>query len=152
MRVLTLRIIFTFLILFVLSSCGSQSVKDSGAHPRQIGYVEQEKPGALIILTLTDSGRMIGGSILDAKAGMRENRFSITEEQFSFIWTSLNSPGISKYQFTPKKTDSMSNPKFYTISKISEAGDQSYRIPVESGSPESERVIDALKAVIASNS
>ena len=135
-----------------MSSCGTQSVKNSGIQPRQIGYVEQEKPGALIVLTLTDTGQIIGGSILDVKAGMRDNRFPITEEQFSFIWNSLSSSEIAAYQFSPKKSDSMSDPKFYTISKKSDAGDLNYRIPIEGDSPEIERVIDALKAIIASNS
>lgn len=152
MRISILRIIFTFLVLIILSACGSQSIKEIDDQLRQIGYVEQEQPGALIVLTLTDTAKVIGGSILDVKAGMRDNRFSVTQEQFAYIWSSLSSPEFTAYQFTPNKTDSMSDPKYYTISKKSVTGDLNYRIPIDTELQKIENVINALKAIILENS
>lgn len=139
-------------MLLFLSSCGSQGVKESGSQLRQIGYVEQEQPGALIVLTLTNTTKVIGGSILDVKARMRDNRFPVPKEQFTFIWSSLSDPEFIAYQFRPSKSDSMSDPKFYTISKKSGDSNLSYRIPIEAESQKIKDVIKALKAIIVENS
>ena len=143
-----IRYLVALLFVAVLTGCVS-SLGSFSTVVRQVGYVEQEKPGALVIVTITEKSNAAAViSIMDVRTGMRDNHTEIGSTVFQEIWLLMNSEELAEYKFTPTQSDSMSDPEFYTITLKSNGKDLYFRLPVGSLSGKSKNVVEIIKSYI----
>jgi hypothetical protein len=71
----------------------------------------------------------------------------ITKVEFESIWTAFTGAEASQYEFAPAPSDSMSDPKFYTVKVVGAKKPMSLRIPTSAQLPKP--VADAVAQVRA---
>ena len=128
------------LFAFALVSCAAV------AADRQIGFVQQQ-PGHLDMVSLVQTGKKAAVIVHRFSAKPSEWNRSITNEAFESIWTAFSGAEALQYEFTPSPSDSMSDPKFYTIKIEGAKNPKSLRIPTSAQPPKP--IADAVAQVQA---
>lgn len=128
------------LIAFAVLSCAAV------AADRQIGFVQQQ-PGHLDLVSLVHTGKKAVAIVHRFSAKPAEWDRSIKKEEFESIWLAFTSAAVAQFEFSPGPSDSMSDPKFYTIKIEGAKKPISLRIPVSAEL--SKPVADAVAQVRA---
>lgn len=100
------------------------------AADRQIGFVQQQQPGHLDMISLIQSKKKTVAVVHRFSAKPSERTHPIQKEQFDSIWAVFTSTAVDQYEFVPNESDSMSDPKFYTIKIEGASQSKSLRIPI----------------------
>ena len=114
-----MRIFISFLVLLAFSVVAV-------AADRQIGYVQQEKPGELVIVSVVQTGKKNAALIHDFRKGAGEKMRPIAKEEFELLWSAFTGPEASSFVFEP---GNMSDVGYYTVKILGGKKEISLRIP-----------------------
>ena len=92
----------------------------------QIGYVQQEKPGELVIVSVVQTGKKNAVIVHDFRKGAGEKMHPIAKEEFELLWSAFTGTEASQYAFEP---GNMSDVGFYTLKIVGGKKKISLRIP-----------------------
>lgn len=125
-------IIFLFISLLLASSLfGKQT---------QVGYVQQDTPGSLVIITPTEELRDVAVVVRDFRFGGDELSEKMEREEFDTIWKSLMSNASVPFRGNPAN---MSDVGYYTIALRTDGASITLRIP-------SDEIPESLNSAIQS--
>jgi hypothetical protein len=114
---------FALLFAFAFLDIGSS------AADRQIGFVQQEEPGQLVIVTVVQTGKKNVVTIRDFRSASPERRRSISKEDFDSLWSAFAGDDAAAFAF---QQGNMSDVGFYTVKLIAPKKNLSLRFPSES--------------------
>ena len=135
-----MKILFLFLALSV-TAC-------SFAKSRSIGFVQQEQPGELVMITVADTGRRSVVTVRDFRTDPSETINRIDKQKFEMMWDSLNSTIAHEFKVSDSSSQNMSDVGFYTI--MIKEGKRSVTLRIPAGEiPDSlTDTIDSIRAYI----
>ncbi|OIR01851.1 hypothetical protein GALL_161530 [mine drainage metagenome] len=106
------------------------AAKVAVAADRQVGFIQQQ-PGHLDLVSIVESGKKTVAVIHRFSSTPSERMRPISKEEFEAIWAAFTGPAAAQYAFTPSSSDSMSDPRFYTIKVEGAKKPTSLRIPTQ---------------------
>lgn len=102
------------------------------AKNRQIGYVQQEAPGELVIISLIETKKKATLIVRDVRKGMVPSDYELGKDEFETLWSAFSGPEAAAFATVPDKNTNMSDVGFYSIKLIAKKKDLWIRIPSES--------------------
>ena len=116
---------------------------------RLIGYVQQERAGELVMVSLIQNTERTGVVVFDVRQKGREKKtYQIRPAEFDAIWSVLSGPAASSFAFVPTASDNMSDVGFLTIKLMSPSADICLKIRSDSCPKELSEVVAMIKSFI----
>jgi hypothetical protein len=119
---------------------------------RLIGYVQQEKAGELVMVSLIQNKERTGVVVFDVRQKGREKKtFQLLPSEFDAIWSVFTGQTASAFVFVPTASDNMSDVGYLTIKLMSPSADICLKIPNDSCPKELSEVVGKIKSFIGTN-
>lgn len=109
------------LLLFIAGFSVSSAASD-----RQIGFVQQDHPGELVIVTVNQSKKKHVVIVRDFRADEREFSRQIPKEDFELLWSAFLSEDAKRFTFD---SGNMSDVGFYTVKLVGKEAGFAIRLP-----------------------
>jgi hypothetical protein len=142
---LGIKKIIIALSLLIMVGCTNAS------RGRSIGYVQQETPGAIIVVGVFEHGEKYIAAVNGFGKETVDKTIPLRKEDFENLWVITISEEFSQYKYTPLATDNVATPESFTvIITDSTALKSHFKFPKAELNDSAKRFVEIIKSLMAS--